>query len=135
MPVAVGIATRGWNRSVKTQTQTRRATRGGWSRNVRKVRCMKQRDLGERLTGPGVRGTIVATKPGNSGGAKGSRKMEGVMNQTAEQPPATVPLAPQAGAASLHPLWRIAKPCVWTARMLTTLISGVEGEKWFLLFD
>lgn len=96
---------------------------------------MKQRDLGERLTGPGVRGTIVATKPGNSGGAKGSRKMEGVMTKHTEPSPATVPLAQQAGAAPPHPLWGIAKPCVWTARMLTTLISGVEGAKWFRLFD
>jgi cystathionine beta-lyase/cystathionine gamma-synthase len=28
-----------------------------------------------------------------------------------------------------------AKPCVWTARMLTALITGVEGGKWFRLFD
>ena len=74
-------------------------------------------------------------KPGNSGGAKGSRKMEGVMNGRTEDTPAAVPLAQQAGTAELHPLWMTAKPCVWTARMLTTLIEGVEGGKWFRLFD
>jgi RNA-directed DNA polymerase len=28
-----------------------------------------------------------------------------------------------------------AKPCVWTFRMLTTLIKGVEGGTWFRLYD
>lgn len=74
-------------------------------------------------------------KPGNAGGAKGSREMEGVTQRRAEEQPAIVPLAQQAGTATPHPLWTIAKPCVWTARMLTTLISGVEGSKWFRLFD
>ena len=32
-------------------------------------------------------------------------------------------------------MWRSAKPCVWTTRMLTALIQGVEGGKWFRLFD
>ena len=96
---------------------------------------MKQRDLAGRLNRPGVRGTIVATKPGNAGGAKGSRKMEGAMNRPRESTPATVPLAQQAGTSTDHRLWSIAKPWVWTIRMLTTLISGVEGGKWFRLFD
>lgn len=59
--------------------------------------------------------------------------MEGDMTRQAEDTPATVPLAQQAGAA--HPLWKCAKPCVWTMRMLTTLIEGVEGGKWFRLID
>ena len=51
---------------------------GGWRRNGRKARHRKQRDLSSaRRCSAGVRGTIVALKPGNSGGAKGSRKMEG----------------------------------------------------------
>jgi len=74
-------------------------------------------------------------KPGNSGGAKGSRKMEGVMTKQAEHKPAEVPKAQQAGAAPSHPLWSSAKPCVWTVRMLTALIQGVEGNKWFRLYD
>ncbi len=57
------------------------------------------------------------------------------MTRRTEDTPAAVPLAQQAGAADLHPLWMTAKPCVWTARMLTTLIDGVEGGKWFRLID
>ena len=55
------------------------------------------------------------------------------MTAYAEDNSASVPLAQQAEAA--HPLWRCAKPCVWTMRMLTTLIQGVEGGTWFRLFD
>jgi RNA-directed DNA polymerase len=67
------------------------------------------------------------------------------MTTRKESPPALVPQAQQAGAAASrtevpealrnHPLWRTAKPCVWTTRMLTTLLQGVEGGKWFRLFD
>jgi RNA-directed DNA polymerase len=59
--------------------------------------------------------------------------MEGDMTRQAEDRPAIVPMAQQAGAA--HPLWKCAKPCVWTVRMLTALIKGVEGGKWFRLID
>jgi len=55
------------------------------------------------------------------------------MTDRTENNSATVPTAQQAEAA--HPLWRCAKPCVWTMRMLTTLIRGVEGGLWFRLFD
>jgi RNA-directed DNA polymerase len=55
------------------------------------------------------------------------------MTKRAEAPSATVPPAQQAEAA--HPVWRCAKPCVWTVRMLTALEQGVEGGKWFRLFD
>lgn len=61
--------------------------------------------------------------------------MEGVKHKRTEDRPATVPLAQQAGTATAHPLWRFAKPCVWTPRMLASLISGEEGAKWFRLFD
>ena len=44
---------------------------GGWRWNGRKVKQMKQRDLsGVRQCPAGVRGVVVASKPGNSGGAK-----------------------------------------------------------------
>jgi RNA-directed DNA polymerase len=59
--------------------------------------------------------------------------MDAVMTRRTEEEPALVPEAQQAGAA--HPLWACAKPCVWTMRMLTTLIKGVEGGKWFRLID
>ena len=59
-----------------------------------------------------------------------------------ESQPTKVPRAQQVGAATPltddrkdHPLWRMAQPCVWTPRMLTTLVQGVEGDKWFRLFD
>jgi RNA-directed DNA polymerase len=55
------------------------------------------------------------------------------MTRPTESKPAIVPWAQQAGAS--HALWRCAKPCVWTVRMLTTLISGVKGDKWFRLID
>jgi len=48
---------------------------------------------------------------------------------------AAVPLAQQAGDDVPHPVWLTAKPCVWTVRMLTTLVTGVEGGKWFRLYD
>jgi len=44
-----------------------------------------------------------------------------------------VPQAQQAGIAAR--LYGSAKPCVWTSRMLTTLITGVEGGRWFRLYD
>jgi len=50
---------------------------GGWRRNGRKAGHMTQRDLlGARQGRAGVRGAIVARKPGNAGGAKGSREMD-----------------------------------------------------------
>lgn len=96
---------------------------------------MTQRDLVGKLNRPGVRGTIVASKPVNAGGAKGSREMEGVTNKRTEATPAIVPLVQQAGEATGHRLWQVAKPSVWTVRMLTTLITGMEGGRWFRLFD
>jgi len=50
-----------------------------------------------------------------------------------EDTPAAVPMAQQAGIAMR--LLTSAKPCVWTFRMLTTLIKGVEGGTWFRLYD
>ena len=47
----------------------------GWSENDRKGAWYKWRDRRGRLSRAGVRGAIVATKPGNAGGAKGSRKV------------------------------------------------------------
>ena len=45
---------------------------GGWRRNGWKAEHMTQRDLsGARHCPTGVRGAIVARKPGNAGGAKG----------------------------------------------------------------
>src|SRR4030042_180990 len=55
------------------------------------------------------------------------------MTKRAEALSAKGPPAQQAEAAA--PVGRCAKPCVLTVRMLTTLVEGVEGGKWFRLFD
>ena len=55
------------------------------------------------------------------------------MTRQTENPPAIVPEAQQAGIASR--IFACAKPCVWTLRMLMALITGVEGGRWFRLFD
>jgi RNA-directed DNA polymerase len=61
------------------------------------------------------------------------------MTKRMEHTPATVPLAQQAGATSAESeilsRWRWVEPCAWTVRMLTALEQGVEGTKWFRLFD
>jgi hypothetical protein len=77
----------------------------------------------------GVRGTIVALKPGNSDGAKGAGKMEGVMENEREDKSAIVPVAQQAEAVAAYSTWRTAKTHVWTERMLTALITSVKGGK------
>jgi len=55
------------------------------------------------------------------------------MTRPTEHKPALVPLAQQAG--EIHARWRWVKPTAWTVRMLTALEEGVEGGKWFRLFD
>jgi len=50
-----------------------------------------------------------------------------------EDKPATVPQAQQAG--EILSRWRWIKTSAWTVRMLTALEEGVEGGKWFRLFD
>lgn len=55
------------------------------------------------------------------------------MTKPTEYQPATVPLAQQAG--EIPSRWRWVQPSAWTVRMLATLEQGVEGGKWFRLFD
>lgn len=55
------------------------------------------------------------------------------MTRPTENQPATVPMAQQAG--EIPSRWRWVKPTAWTVRMLTTLEQGVEGGKWFRLYD
>jgi RNA-directed DNA polymerase len=55
------------------------------------------------------------------------------MTRPAEDRPATVPLAQQAGEILAR--WRWVKPSAWTVRMLATLEHGVGGGKWFRLYD
>src|SRR5258708_4612552 len=55
------------------------------------------------------------------------------MTRWTEDRPATVPRAQQAG--EIPTAWQWVKPCAWTIRMLTTLLTGVKGQKWFRLID
>src|SRR5664279_1705138 len=55
------------------------------------------------------------------------------MTKQSENQSAKVPLAQQ--AEEILSRWRWVEPCAWTIRMLTTLEQGVEGGKWFRLFD
>ena len=55
------------------------------------------------------------------------------MTSRTEHIPATVPPAQQAGETLAA--WRWVQPCAWTIRMLTALIQGVKGQKWFRLYD
>jgi RNA-directed DNA polymerase len=55
------------------------------------------------------------------------------MTRPREEQPAIVPLAQQAG--EILSRWRWVEPSAWTVRMLATLEQGVEGGKWFRLFD
>src|SRR4030042_1506190 len=55
------------------------------------------------------------------------------MTRTTEKQSAAVPQAQQ--AEEILSRWRWVKPCAWTVRMLTALEQGVEGGKWFRLFD
>lgn len=59
--------------------------------------------------------------------------MDDEMTKRPEDQSATVPLAQQ--AEEILARWRWVEPCVWTIRMLTALEKGVEGGKWFRLFD
>lgn len=55
------------------------------------------------------------------------------MTRPTEDKPAIVPLAQQAG--EILSRWRWVEPSAWTVRMLATLEQGVEGGRWFRLFD
>lgn len=72
------------------------------------------------------------SKPGNSGRAKDSRKMDALMARCTEQPPSSVSLAQQAGVAAS--LWKCASPCVWTLSILTAgyvLVVDADQKGYF----
>jgi hypothetical protein len=98
---------------------------------------MKHRDLcGAGIEEPerhihraGVRALIVAMKPGNSGGAKGCRKMETQCPNWTEDNRWQCPRGlERAGERSDQ--WSWTEPTVWTERMLTALEQGVKGGKY-----
>jgi RNA-directed DNA polymerase len=55
------------------------------------------------------------------------------MTQPADQQPAPVPMAKQAGPVQSR--WAWTEPAVWTERMLTALEQRVKGGVWFTLID
>jgi RNA-directed DNA polymerase len=85
-----------------------------------------------------VRAVIVATKPGNAGGAKGGRKANPSLEGDREEPSSSVPpkadkqgeedlMVPHAGYG--------AERGIWTKKMLAALARGLEGNQWFSLID
>ena len=65
--------------------------------------------------------------------------MDASLTRTTDDNPAAVPQGPPANeakqAGEVRARWAWTEPTVWTDRMLTTLETGVKGEKWFSLID
>ena len=77
--LAKGEACRGSGETVTARVLSKLETVrlwGGWSGNDGKGAWDKGRDRSGELSQAGVRGSIVAVKPGNAGGAKGPRKVK-----------------------------------------------------------
>ena len=76
-----------------------------------------------------VRVPIVAMKPGNSGGAKGDRKVEPSSEGQREATSPPVPLSTDTQGE--EDLWQRHKSerGVWSEKMLMALTSGVKGTK------
>jgi RNA-directed DNA polymerase len=85
----------------------------------------------------GVRATVVATNPGNAGGAKGGRKAEASSNTPYEEPCPKVPMGDKQGQEDLRSRRRDygAKRGVWSEKMLAALQNGVKGKVWYSLMD
>jgi len=82
----------------------------------------------------GVRASIVAEKPGNSGGAKGGRKVDALNKAKREE---DSPIVPQRDKQGEEAQWQRhgAKRGVWSEKMLMALDRGVKGNVWFSLID
>jgi RNA-directed DNA polymerase len=80
-----------------------------------------------------VRGPIVALKPDNTGGAKGSRKEKMIESKTHQQELPLVPQGKQGGEVRAR--WAWTEGAVWSDRMLEALEKGVKGNQWFSLID
>jgi len=57
------------------------------------------------------------------------------MTRPEEKQSAGVPQAKRVEEVSVRPGWMWTKPWVWTDRMLTALVNGVKGDRWFSLID
>ena len=82
----------------------------------------------------GVRAAIVATKPGNAGGAKGGRKADASSITQGEEPSPVVPDGDKQGEEDLWQRHK-AERGVWSEKMLEALERGIKGNKWFSLID
>lgn len=82
----------------------------------------------------GVRAAIVATKPGNAGGAKGGREANPRSDPDREEPPPGVPVTDTQGGEDKWQRHK-AERGVWSEGMLDALERGVKGGKWFSLID
>ena len=82
----------------------------------------------------GVRAVIVASKPGNAGGAKGGREAD---PSSEGQREARSPEVPATGKQGEEDLWQRykAERGVWSEKMLVALEKGVKGNVWFSLID
>jgi len=72
-------------------------------------------------------------KRGNSRGAKGGRKVDTVMSRKKDTL-TEVPLRAR-HVREIRDLMAWIEPSVWTSRMLTALVIGVKGGKWYSLMD
>ena len=81
-----------------------------------------------RPTSAGVRAVIVASKPGNSGGAKGGRKVEPSSEGQGEARSARVPATDRQAEEALWQRHK-AQRGVWSEKMLMALERGVKGAE------
>ena len=81
-----------------------------------------------------VRAVIVASKPGNAGGAKGGRKVDALSKGVSEDQSPGVPRVDKQGEEDLWQRHK-AERGVWSEKMLMALEQGVKGNVWFSLID
>ena len=92
---------------------------------------------GQVVAGPTtaeVRAAIVASKPGNSGGAKGGREVDESEQRQSEAPSSGVPAMDKQDEEALWQRHK-AQRGVWSQNMLMALERGVKGNVWFSLID
>ena len=103
-----------------------------------KYKCVKQGELSGIATAIAVRAevraAIGALNPGNSGGAKGGRKVNDCEPQRGKETAEVCESTKQA-EKPVNPRWEWVESTVWNANMLRALDEGVKGGKWFSLID
>jgi RNA-directed DNA polymerase len=92
------------------------------------------KDVRETKRPTEVRAAIVASKPGNAGGAKGGRKANSQAQGNREEPSPKVPETDKQGEDALKQRFGAERE-VWSEGMLLALERGVKGNRWFSLID